>query len=211
MTAQPDIRIAAVLLAAGESRRMGARNKLALEVDGVPLVRRTAQVLLDSQVCEVVAVVGHEAERIRGLLVGLPLRVVVNEEYAEGQMNSVHCGLAALDGVYDGVMIALADQPLIETVDIDRIAAGFARRERGSVLVPVHEGRRGNPIVLAWEQRERILAGERNLGCRRLIERSPELVTTLEFEHARVTIDLDTPEDYARLATSVAAREVQPV
>ena len=141
----------------------------------------------------------------------MPLRVVANAEYAEGQMNSVHCGLAALDGVYDGVLIALADQPLIETVDIDRIVAGFARRERGSVLVPVHEGKRGNPIVLAWEHRERILAGERNLGCRRLIERSPELVTTLEFEHARVTTDLDTPEDYARLSTSVAAREVQPV
>ncbi len=206
MTAKPDLRIAAVLLAAGESRRMGACNKLALQVDGIPLVRRTARVLLDSKVCEVVAVLGHEAERVRGLLTGLPLRVVINEEYAEGQMNSVHCGLAALDDVYDGVMIALSDQPLIEAEDIDRIVAGFAQCERGSVLVPVHAGQRGNPIVLPWEHRERILAGERNLGCKRLIERNPELVTTLEFEHARVTVDLDTTADYARLQLHVAER-----
>lgn len=209
MTARPDVRIAAVLLAAGESRRMGERNKLALEVDGIPLVRRTAQVLLDSRVSGVVAVLGHEAGRIRELLADLPLRIVVNEDYAEGQMSSVHCGLAALDGVYDGVMIALSDQPLIETEDIDRIVAGFAERKHGSVLVPVHDGRRGNPIVLAWEHRERILAGGRNLGCKRLIERNPELVTTVEFGHGRVTVDLDTPEDYARLQLRAAGQRVR--
>lgn len=193
-------RIAAVLLAAGRSRRMGAVNKLLLPVQGRALVRRSAQVLLDSQLCEIVAVLGHEAARVGEQLADLALACVVNEDYAQGQMSSVHRGLQALDGDYDGVMIALADQPLIEPQDIDRILEGFAARARGSVLVPTHRGRRGNPIVLAWAHREAILAGGRNLGCRRLIERNPELVSTLEMDNDHVLVDLDTPEDYARLS-----------
>lgn len=204
MSAKYKAGIAAVLLAAGESRRMGACNKLALEVGGQPLVRRTARVLLASRVCEVVAVLGHEATRVRGLLGGLSLRTVLNEHYGDGQMSSVHCGLAALEGDYDGVMVALADQPLIEAQDIDRLVQGFARRTQGSVLVPVHAGERGNPIVLAWALRAQILGAGRNLGCKHLIERNPDLVATLEFEHARLTTDLDTPADYARLSRFVA-------
>lgn len=198
--AQDNARIAAVLLAAGESRRMGERNKLALDIGGEPLLRRTARVLLASCVCEVVVVLGHEAPRMSELLHGLRLRTVMNHRYAEGQMSSVHCGLAALGGDYDGVMIALSDQPLIEPADIDRLVEGFARRRHGSVLVPVHAGERGNPIILAWRHRAEILGAGRNLGCKRLIERNPELVITLEFEHSRLITDLDSPEDYARLS-----------
>lgn len=197
MDRQP--RIAAVLLAAGESRRMGEPNKLLLTVQGRPLVRRTAQVLLASRICDMVAVLGHEAEEVRGILEDLPLEVVVNEDYAQGQMTSVYRGLQALTGDYDGVMIALADQPVIEARDIDAIIEAFGRPRSGSVLVPTYRGQRGNPIVLAYAHREAILSGGRNLGCRRFIEKNPELVTTLEMDNDHVVVDLDTPEEYMRL------------
>lgn len=198
--------VSAILLAAGESRRMGERNKLELLVDGVPLVRRTAQTILASGLDEVVVVLGHEADRVEALLSGLDLRCVRNEAYADGQMSSVHLGLASLERPCSGVMICLADQPLIEADDLDRLVERFLAGIPGSVLVPTHEGRRGNPIVLAWHHREEILAGGRNLGCRRLVEKNPHLVSTMEMETDHVVFDLDTPGDYDSLHDRLAGR-----
>jgi molybdenum cofactor cytidylyltransferase len=192
-------RVSAILLAAGESRRMGELNKLELPVCGEPLLRRTARTLLASRLIEVVVVLGHEAARARRLLDGLTVTVVENRQYHAGQMTSVWLGLDALDVACEGVMVCLADQPLLTAADINALIDGFGQRRRGSVLVPVFAGQRGNPIILAQEHRAEILDAERNLGCRRLIERNPGLVTTIEMPNDHVVFDLDTPGDYAAL------------
>lgn len=197
---QSRVKVSAVLLAAGESRRMGELNKLELEVGGVPLVRRTAKTLLASGVQEIVVVTGHEVGRTHELLAGLPLRLVHNENYTEGQMTSVHKGLAALGQACDGVMICLSDLPLLEADDVNTLIAAFGKRSHGSVLVPTFEGKRGNPIILAHEHRAAILAGERNLGCKRLIEKNPQLVSSFEMPNNHVVVDLDTPSDYEAIA-----------
>ena len=190
-------RISAILLAAGESRRMGPINKLTLPIDGRPLLRHSVRTLLASRLHEVVVVLGHEADQAKPLIEDFNVTLVHNERYAEGQMTSVHCGLEALSDACEGVMICLADQPLLTPEDIDTLIEAFGNRERGSVLVPTHRGRRGNPIVMAYAHRDQILLGGRNLGCKRLIERNPELVATLETDAESVVFDLDTPEDYA--------------
>lgn len=202
--------VSAILLAAGESRRMGAVNKLTLEVDGEPLLRRTARVLLRAALNEIVVVLGHQAEIARDLLQDLPLRLVNNPHAADGQMSSVHCGMQALREPCDGVMICLSDQPLLETVDIDTLVWAFLEDCPRSVLVPTFEGRRGNPIVLARRHRVAILAGDRNLGCKRLIEKNPELVWPLPMENDHCVVDLDTPEDYARLFANSSSTVSQP-
>ena len=192
--------VSAVLLAAGESRRMGAPNKLALPVEGQPLLRRTATTLLDSEVGEIVAVLGHESGRAREMLRDLPLKLVDNPHYRDGQMSSVHCGLAALEQPAEGVMICLADQPRLTAPDVNFLVERYLKACTLPVLVPVFEGRRGNPIVIAYAQRAAILAGDRNLGCRRLIEKQPELVWPCVVDSDHYTEDIDTPEDYRRLA-----------
>ena len=192
-------RICGILLAAGESRRMGAVNKLALPIGGLPLLRRSALTLLASRLQKLVVVLGHDADVARRLIADLELKIVYNERYPEGQMSSVHCGLDALTSSCDGIMVCLADQPLLTPEDINALIAAFGSRERGSILVPTHHGRRGNPIVLANEHREAILSGGGNLGCKRLIERNPELITTVEMDTEHVVFDLDTPEDYVEL------------
>ncbi len=192
-------RICGILLAAGESRRMGAVNKLALPIGGLPLLRRSALTLLASRLQKLVVVLGHEADVARRLIENLELKIVYNERYAEGQMSSVHCGLDALSSSCDGIMICLSDQPLLTPEDVNALIAAFGSRKRGSILVPTHHGRRGNPIVLANEHRETILSGGRDLGCKRLIERNPELVATVEMDTEHVVFDLDTPEDYVEL------------
>lgn len=191
--------VSAILLAAGESRRMGSVNKLTLEIGGVPLLRRTALTLLGSSLNEVVVVIGHKAELARSILEGLPLRLVENSHYAEGQMTSVHCGMQALRAPCGGVMVCLSDQPLLETADLDAMIRAFLDDCLRSILVPTFEGRRGNPIVLAHSHREAILAGDRNLGCKRLIQKNPELVWSLPMDNDHCVFDLDTPDDLERL------------
>lgn len=200
--------VSAVLLAAGESRRMGATNKLSLSVDGEPLLRRTALEMLASRLGEIVVVLGHQPEVARDLLQGLPLTLVDNPHYREGQMTSVHCGLANLSRPAAGVMICLADQPRLERDDIDFLVDAYHHRCDRPVLVPTFAGQRGNPIILSYAQRGAILAGKRNLGCRRLIETHPELVWPCPVDSDHFTVDVDTPEDYTSL---VDAHHVQTV
>lgn len=202
--------VSAILLAAGESRRMGETNKLALLVHGQPLLKRTAQMLLNSRLHELVVVLGHNAEAAQTMLQGLAVRTVYNAAYLEGQMTSVHCGLAALNSPCDGVMICLADQPLLNSQDINALIDAYAQRDTGSILVPTYQGQRGNPIILSYAHRAEILGSGRNLGCKRLIERNPEWVMKVEMDSDHWVFDLDTPEDYTRLQQRLdASRSIE--
>ncbi len=203
--------VSAILLAAGQSRRMGGLNKLGLTIDAVPMITRTARTLLASRLDEVVVVLGHEAERIRTLLGDLPLSIIVNPHYREGQMTSVHAGLERLTRPCDGVMVCLGDLPLLEPADIDGLIEAFESRRHGAVLVPTFEGRRGNPIVLANAHRAAILAGNRNLGCKRFIEKNPELVETFEMDNDHAVFDLDTPAKYRELLRRLKETRIDAV
>ncbi|MHB8254621.1 MAG: nucleotidyltransferase family protein [Acidiferrobacter sp.] len=188
--------VAGLLLAAGESRRMGALNKVTASVGGPSLLRNAAQVLCRSRLAEVVVVVGYQAPEALRQLAGLDVRTVLNADYGQGQMSSVHCGLQQFSQPYEGIMICLADQPLVTPADIDLLIDTFLAEERRPILVPTHNGQRGNPIVLSAMHQATILAdGTANLGCRRLIERHPQWITTVEMVDDHVLFDVDTPED----------------
>jgi len=194
--------IAAVVLAAGSSQRMGTENKLHLPIDGVPLLRRCLKTLLASNIDEVVVVLGHDQEATRTLVDDLPLKLVYNDAYESGQMTSVHCGLASLNKTYDGVVIALGDQPALTVADINYLIDAYLKRSSGEVAVPCFEGERGNPIIISESCRADILTGTRNLGCRKFIEKNPELVCRVEMPGPGVVIDLDTPQEYGNYCGS---------
>ena len=194
--------ISAIVLAAGESRRMGNINKMALPIDGVPLLRRSVGTLLAANFGELVVVLGHERTDTLALLDGLPVRTVFNEDYQSGQMTSVHCGLGSLIRPSEGVMIALGDQPSLSINDIDHLVEAFFKRDGGEVVIPEFEGKRGNPIVISSRCQQQILTGEYNLGCRRFIEKNPELVRSVDMPGPSVIIDLDTPTDYGKFCAS---------
>ena len=200
-------RISAIVLAAGESRRMGYVNKLELPVQGMPLVWRTVDTLLCSELEEIVVVVGHEAERVRAILDGLDVCIVYNEHYLQGQVSSVRAGLAAMSRPCDGIMICPSDQGLLEPADIHGLIDAFARRSHGSVLVPTHQGRRGNPVICDYRHRQAILAGGRDMGCRQFMEANPDLVFTHEVEADHVLFDVDTPADYEALLVRINRRD----
>jgi CTP:molybdopterin cytidylyltransferase MocA len=196
----PRLRIGAVLLAAGEGRRMGGVAKALVRLQGVPLISRLLVALSGAGVDEVAVVTGHARRAVEEAVRSFVVTLVHNEAFADGQQGSVRAGLAALAGNFDAVMIVPVDQPLIGAGDLTELIGAFKKRSTGHVVVPVVAGQRGNPIVLDERALAEVLASGANLGCRHLIERNPDLVYAYETANARFITDIDTLEDLHRLA-----------
>jgi molybdenum cofactor cytidylyltransferase len=202
----PGPRIAAILLAAGKSTRMGT-NKMLAEVDGHPMVARTAQRLLSSHAKPVVAVLGNEADAVDAALGKLPIERVRNLNYADGLSTSLKCGLRALPADIDGVFVCLGDMPLITGRDLDRLIAGFNPLEGRAIVVPTRRGQRGNPVLWSRQFLAEMMALSGDQGARRLIEEHADLVAEIEMETDGVLTDIDTPEALAQLRERVRPRE----
>ena len=187
-------RIAALLLAAGQSRRMGGPNKLLAEIDGVPMVTRVAQRLLAARARPIIAVLGNQAEMVDAALGKLPVERVRNPEFAAGLSTSLKRGIAALPPDLDGVIICLGDMPLISGRHLDRLIAAFNPLEGRAIIVPTRRGKRGNPVL--WSKRffpeMAELAGD--VGAKHLIGEHSELVAEVEMDDDAVLVDIDTPE-----------------
>jgi molybdenum cofactor cytidylyltransferase len=196
----PRLRIGAVLLAAGEGRRMGGVAKPLIRLRGVPLVTRQLVALSGAGVDEVVVVTGHARAAVEAQVRRFSVTLVHNGAHADGQQGSVRTGLAALNGTFDAVFVVPSDQPLIAADDLTELIGAFKKRPAGHVVVPVVDGQRGNPILLDEMALAQILASDTNLGCRHLIERQPELVHAYQTTNTRFIIDLDTLEDVEALA-----------
>jgi CTP:molybdopterin cytidylyltransferase MocA len=191
--------IGAVMLAAGAGRRMGGRPKALLELGGVPLVLRQLIALSDAGVDELVIVLGHHAQLILPVIEHFPLTVVHNPRPDDGQVSSQRLGLAALNPRLDAVLIALADQPLINEQDITALIGAFKKRpEETAVVVPRVAGQPGNPVIFGATVREQILAGAGDVGCRQWRAANPYAVHHVDSDSRRFIVDLDTPADIER-------------
>ncbi|MDJ0948395.1 MAG: molybdopterin-binding/glycosyltransferase family 2 protein [Alphaproteobacteria bacterium] len=200
-TARPPqpARVAALILAAGQSRRMGAVNKLLAEVDGVPMVARVADAVLAGAADPVVVVTGHEADQVRAVLAGRALRMVHNPDYEEGLSTSLKAGLAALPPEADGVLVCLGDMPRVSTAVLDRLIAAFDPAQGRAICVPVYHGKRGNPVLWARRFFAEMQAVAGDVGARHLIGEHADQVAEVEMSDSGVLIDVDSPEALAEL------------
>jgi molybdenum cofactor cytidylyltransferase len=187
----------AVVLAAGLSSRMQGQHKLLLPVDGQPAVRRTVSALAAAGPEEIVVVTGFRGRAVMEALVDLPVNFQSNPRYEEGQMTSVAAGVAALRAPCSVVLVCLADQVLLEAADYRELIDAFAAMSSGSILIPVFNGQRGNPVAFSASYAAEVISGHVNPGCRKLIAEHPDEVFIHEAAHDRFVIDMDTPEDYA--------------
>ena len=187
-------RVAAVVLAAGLSRRMGGPNKLLAEIEGVPIVTRVVDALLASRAEPVFVVVGHQADRIRAALEGRPVEFVANAAYGEGLGTSLRAGVQAVPEDGDGALIALGDMPWIRAEHVDALIEAFDPKGPGTICVPVHDRKRGHPVL--WSKRHfgemRKLGGD--VGGRELLERHADAVQAVRIDDPAVHLDVDTPE-----------------
>ena len=192
--------VGAVLLAAGAGSRLGGRPKSLLELGGVPLIRRQLIALSGAGVDEVVVVLGHHAEAIEVAVQHFPVTLARNPAPDEGQASSVRLGLQALTGKLDAVIVALADQPMINAQDITDLISAFKQRGAASMVVPRVAGEPGNPVIFEAALRDEWLAGDADAACRRWREANPERVHWFDTDNQRYRVDIDTPEDLLRFS-----------
>jgi molybdenum cofactor cytidylyltransferase len=186
--------IAAVVLGAGRSSRMGGPNKLLAQIAGRPLVRIVVEEALGSRARPVIVVTGHQRERLEAALAGLPVKFVHNPNYAEGLGTSLKAGIAALPGDADGAIVCLGDMPQVDAALIDRLIGAFDPAMGALVVVPTIDGKRGNPVV--WSRRffPDLMTVEGDVGARHLIGRYNEVVAEVALTGTAALTDIDTPE-----------------
>ncbi len=189
--------VAAIVLAAGRSTRMGGPNKLLAELNGKPLVRIVAEQALASQASPVIVVTGHQQMEVQHALAGLDVRFVHNGEFAAGLATSVRTGIAAIPPDADGAVVCLGDMPLIEARLIDRLIEAFRPDRGGLIAIPVNDGRRGNPVL--WSRRffGELMTLDGDIGARHLIGRHGEAVVEVPVSGQAAFLDIDTPEALA--------------
>jgi molybdenum cofactor cytidylyltransferase len=190
--------VGAVLLAAGSGSRLGNKPKSLLELGGVPLIRRQLIALSGAGVDEVVVVLGHHAQAIEAAVREFPVTIARNPVPDDGQPSSVRIGLGALAGKLDAVIVALADQPLVNAQDITALIGAFKKRGGASMVVPRVNGEPGNPVIFESGVRDEWLAGDINTACRRWRLDHPERVHWFDTDNSRFRVDIDTPQDLQR-------------
>ena len=197
-------KIAALVLAAGRSTRMGGPNKLLAEIGGRPLVRIAVNEALGSRAKPVVVVTGHQRDRVDAALQGLNVQIAHNPDYAEGLSTSLRTGLNALPADVDGVVVLLADMPQVDAQLIDRLIAAFDPEKGALAVVPTIDGKRGNPVL--WSRRffPDLLTVEGDVGARHLIGQYAEAVVEVPVTGKGAFADVDTPD-----ALSAAKAELE--
>jgi molybdenum cofactor cytidylyltransferase len=199
-------RIAAVVLAAGRSTRMGGPNKLLAEIGGKPLVRIAVEQALASRARPVIVVTGHQRERVEAALADLPVRLVPNPRFAQGLGTSLRVGIEAVPVEADAAIICLGDMPQVDAALIDRLMDAFDPEKGALVVVPTIEGMRGNPVL--WSRRffPDLMAIEGDLGARHLIARYGEAVVEVPVSGKGALVDIDTPEALVGIKAEVEGR-----
>ena len=199
--------IRAVVLAAGQSRRMGA-HKMLLPYGGKTVIAHVVDELARSSVADVVVVVGHEGERVTEALAGLPATVVANDEHEAGMLSSVRCGLRALGAPCEAVMVALGDQPGVTSELADGLTRAFAATDKG-IVVPVCDGKWGHPLLFSNRHCPEVLGRFGNVGLRGLLRAHPDDILELAVPDAAALSDMDYPEDYHEALARLEAQARQ--
>ena len=192
-------RIGAVILAAGQSRRMGKANKLLMPVDGKAMVAHVADCLLASQAAPLAVVTGHDYAAVEAALPKGHFALTHNPDFASGLASSLRRGLAALPAEIDGVLVCLGDMPRVSPQVIDRLIAAFDPLEGRAICVPTWQGKRGNPVLFARRFFPEMLEVSGDVGARALIGEHAEAVCEVPMDSNAILVDVDTPEALAAL------------
>jgi molybdenum cofactor cytidylyltransferase len=190
------MKVAAIILAAGESRRMG-RPKQTLPFGGSTILGNVVAALQVSRVRQITVVLGYHAAETRGALAGSDVSTTVNPAPERGMLSSAQWGLSQLSKDFDAYLFALGDQPHITRDVVDRLIEVVARSDRG-IILPAYQGKRGHPLLVDAGYRDEILNLPLTGGLNQLLDAHPDDILLVPVETATIHEDIDTPEDYER-------------
>ena len=187
-------RIAALILAAGQSRRMGAANKLLAEIDGKAMLLRVVEATQASQISKIIAVTGHEADSVVSALKAYGVGTVHNPDFADGLSTSLQRGVSGLGADIDGVVVLLGDMPRITPSHINRLIAAFNPVEGRAICVPTYQGKRGNPVLFAASFFAEMAEVGGDSGAKYLIGQHEDVLVEVPMDDDSIFLDVDTPD-----------------
>ncbi len=196
--------VAAVILAAGQSRRMG-RPKQLVRVAGKTLLEHTIANVGATGVHEIALVLGAGADEIRNQLMLKGVKVVVNPEFQQGMGTSIGAGLRALSPTATAALIVLADQPFVQPATLDQLIACYAK-EKPQIVIPVFKGFRGNPVLLDRSVFPEVMGLTGDVGCRAIFGEHTQGIHKLAVDDVGVLLDADTTEDVEELENYMTGR-----
>lgn len=189
-------RVAAILLAAGKSRRMGSCKQL-LPLGETTVICRCLDALVKGGIEELVVVISEEGQDVSAAVGAYPARIAVNPD-ADGDMaSSIRAGRDAVSADVSGVIISLCDYPLVSSATI----AGLIREHQSQpdrIIIPCCNGKRGHPLLFPRSVLDQLSA---DMILRDLIRKHPQQISQIETGDQGILIDMDTPEDYRRICT----------
>ena len=190
--------ISAIVLAAGESKRMG-RPKQMLAWQGKTLLRQVLENLIRSDAGEIILVLGHEAEAISKSLTESQIKIVINPDYKQGMASSLRHGLLAMDPESEAFLVLLADQPDIGPEIMNRMIREFKQANpRRGIVRPVYRGLRGHPVLIGVRYLQEALQLQGDVGARQILANHPEDILEIEVNQDGILRDIDTPEAYRK-------------
>jgi molybdenum cofactor cytidylyltransferase len=189
-------KISAILLGAGESKRMGA-NKLLLPWVKKIVLKHCVDTLLQSTVKEVIVVLGDRTKGIENQLRGRKIKVVMNPQYRKGMSTSIQKGIRAIDPNSHGILIALGDMPFLRSRTVNSLIRAFSQG-KGTIVVPSFRRRKGHPVIFHRRYKKELLQLKEDVGGKSIIERHPGEVRLVQIRSEGVVKDIDTWKDYSK-------------
>ncbi|MDG2254371.1 MAG: nucleotidyltransferase family protein [Opitutaceae bacterium] len=187
--------VVAIILAAGQSRRMGPVNKLLMVVEGVPMVERVMLAIQAAGVEKTIVVTGFESDRIEERLSGYDIEFARNEKFEAGMGSSLAVGTAALaEKRFDGILVCLGDLPYLKKDSIVKVIDAFNQANGEKIVVPCFEGKRGHPVIFPSRYRENLESLEGDAGARALIQQEARNLLELGLSEEGIIRDMDTAE-----------------
>lgn len=182
--------VSAILLAAGESKRMG-RLKQLMPLGNSTILEQTLDNLLGSKISDVIVVLGYKAEEVVKKISGRPIKMVVNPIYHQGMGTSIAAGLKFVDSQAQAVMLILGDQPYVDSSTINRLIDEFGNNHKG-ITIPTYKGKRGHPLIFARKYQAQLSRLSNDIGGREIIKEHPEDVLEVAVDCQGIVIDIDT-------------------
>ena len=186
--------ISAILLAAGQSKRMNGENKLTKEIQGTPLIKHSVKNILASSIDELIVVLGYQKETIEKLInKNEKIKFVFNKDFESGIASSIKTGLNNLSEKTEAFFICLGDMPMVNPNIYNQLIKSINKRE---IIVPTYKGQQGNPVLFAKSMKEKIINISGDVGAKKILELNKDKILNLEINDQCVTKDFNTQDSF---------------
>ena len=186
--------ISAILLAAGQSRRMGGENKLTKEIEGIPLIKRSVKNIIDSAVDELIIVLGYQKEIIEKLIdKNEKIKFIFNKNFESGMASSIKTGLNNLSEKTEAFFICLGDMPMVNQNTYNHL---IKSRNNKEIIVPTYKGQQGNPVLFDKSMKEKVLDIRGDVGAKKILELNKAKILNVKITNQSIRKDFNTKDDF---------------